>query len=69
MKQYPLENCMQNQMKQPIKLNTRFKEFQKDYEKHGVEYTMKKFGCVGFKHNLYNICSDIKSKLRIALGK
>lgn len=68
-KQYPLENCMQNQMRQPIKLNIRCKEFQDDYKKHGFEYSMKKFRCIGFSYNLYILCSYIKSKLRIALGK
>lgn len=61
-----IEDCMQNRLKEPTKPNQRAVEFQKDYESHGFEFVLKKYGNVGVRYiikKIYHKCIGIVSKI------
>lgn len=65
-----LEDCMQGHLKEPTKPNKHDAQFQKDYEAHGFEYVMKKYGNVGFGYKIKKIFLRIVSRLkRICFNK
>lgn len=50
-----LEDCMQSHLKEPKKPNKSDSKFKMDYEKHGFEYVMKKYGNIGLRYKIKRI--------------
>jgi coenzyme F420-reducing hydrogenase beta subunit len=68
-RQFKLENCLQNQLKRPLKLNPESLQFQKLYAEKGFDYTMRKFNCIGIGYKVYSILSNMKQSTKKALGR
>lgn len=50
-----IENCMQPNLRQPSVIHPQRMDFERDYKRKGFEYTMKKYGDIGwrYKKNVY----------------
>jgi len=62
-REFPIENCMQNQLRRPVCLNHRYEEFARIYETLGFVATMRRFNCIGFGYKLYQWASDFKHRI------
>lgn len=68
-REFELENCLQNQLRRPIRLNPEHKIFQDLYVKKGFKYTMRKFNCIGVGYKIYSMLSHIKQSAKKLLRK
>lgn len=59
-----IEDCMQGHLKEPTKPNPHDKQFQKDYERKGFEYVLRKYGNITWKYRIKRIASKIKNDLK-----
>lgn len=64
-----LENCMQHNLKNPSEIHPRRMDFEKDYERKGFEYVMKKYGDIGWRYKIRHILGKIKRVLKRIIGK
>lgn len=62
-----LEDCMQGHLQYPTKLNTLSGQFKIDFENHGFEYVLKKYGNVGIKYKVKKIIGNVISKIKKSL--
>lgn len=59
-----LENCMQHNLKNPSEIHPRRMDFEKDYERKGFEYVMKKYGDIGWRYKVSIILGKIQYVFR-----
>ena len=63
-----LENCMQPNLQHPSVFNPKWESFEKDYERKGFEYVMKKYGQDNCKKKLHKWVGRIKKEIKQILG-
>ena len=63
-----LENCMQPNLLHPSVFNQKWKNFEKDYERKGFEYVMKKYGEDNWRHKVRKVLRRVKRKIKRTIG-
>lgn len=64
-RQFDIEDCMQNQLRSPIKLSSESSKFKKEYEERGYEIAMRKYACIGLRYTVYSILSKLKRRIKL----
>jgi coenzyme F420-reducing hydrogenase beta subunit len=64
-----LENCMQHNLQRPSEIHPRRINFEKDYERKGFEYVMKKYDDFGWKYKIKRILGKIKRVVKRIICK
>lgn len=65
-----LEDCIQPNLRKPSGMHPLRNHFEKDYAKHGFDYTMKKYGCMGgWQEKRFKIVSFILRAFRFVYLK
>ena len=55
-----LENCLQPNLRHPSIMNPKTIDFERDYQMHGFEYIMKKYGNTSWKKRMRRLAGRIK---------
>ena len=63
-----LEDCMQPNLRQPSKISPLATAFERDYERRGFEYALKKYGHDGLKKKVNKFKGKIKRKIKKIIG-
>lgn len=69
LREYPLEKCMQNQLRRPVKLGRENSAFQQLYAQAGFEVAARTFGCIGWRYHVYETLSQTKQWIKKITGK
>lgn len=56
-----LENCLQPNLKHPTIINKKRMAFERDFQKYGIEYVMKKYGDMGWRYKMKKKYMAIKN--------
>lgn len=63
-----IEDCMQPNLRQPSKISPLATAFERDYERRGFEYALKKYGHDGLKKKVNKFKGKIKRKIKKIIG-
>lgn len=63
-----LENCMQPNLQHPSVFNPKWKNFERDYERKGFEYVMKKYSKESCLDKVRKIIIRVKMKIKRTIG-
>ena len=63
-----LEDCLQPNLQHPSVFSKEWRNFERDYERKGFEYVMKKYGEDNWKKKLRKLAGRVKRRIRKALG-
>lgn len=63
-----IENCMQPNLRQPSVIHPQRMDFERDYERKGFEYTMKKYGDIGWRYKKNVYLGRIKGIVKRIIG-
>lgn len=64
-----LEDCLQPNLQHPSAIHSQRMDFERDYERKGFLYVMKKYGDMGWKMQLKYKIRKIKRNIKRLLGK
>lgn len=67
--QVTLRECVQPQLQYPSSMHRSFREFRRDYEKHGFLFVAKKYGDMGWRYKIKTLEEKIKDYVRNILKK
>jgi hypothetical protein len=62
--QTTIDKVMQTHLREPSKIHPQAKQFVEYYAKYGFERTMKRFGFIGWRHNIKEIIKKIRKFVR-----
>ena len=63
-----LEDCMQPNLRHPSVFSKEWRSFERDYERKGFEYVMRKYGEDNWKKKLRKLARRVKRKIKKTLG-
>ena len=63
-----LEDCMQPNLRHPSVFSKEWRNFERDYERKGFEYVMRKYGEDNWKKKLRKLARRVKRKIKKTLG-
>ena len=63
-----IEDCMQPNLRQPSMISPLATAFERDYERRGFEYALKKYGHDGLKKKVNKFKGKIKRKIKKIIG-
>lgn len=63
-----LEDCLQPNLQHPSVFNKEWQKFERDYERKGFEYVMKKYGQDNLKKKFRRFAGHVKTKIKKTLG-
>ena len=64
-----LEDCMQPNLQHPSVIHPKRMEFERDYQRKGFEYVMRKYGSDGLMQKTRKFAGKIKRKIKKIIGK
>lgn len=62
-----LEDCLQPNLQHPSVIHPKRMAFERDYQRKGFEYVMKKYGRNNWKKKLRKLAGDVKRKIKNTL--
>lgn len=63
-----LEDCLQPNLQHPSVFNPKWRNFEKDYERKGFEYVMRKYGDISWQYRLHNFLGRVVRKFKRTIG-
>ena len=64
-----LENCLQPNLQHPTIIHPKRMSFERDYQRKGFLYVMKKYGDIGWRYQLVRVMRKIKNLIRKLIKK
>lgn len=64
-----LENCLQPNLRYPSAIHPKRMDFERDYQKRGFLYVMKRYGNMGWRHQLRGLLGRVKKGIKRLIGK
>lgn len=59
-----LEDCLQPNLQHPSVIHPKRMEFERDYQRKGFTYVMKKYGDVGMNYQMKKFLNRVKAKIK-----